>query len=124
MNMLGGGLRRGVSAASDAIAERVRSAYAKYADKLPLPLEPVLVDYAKVVRETATWLLEHENMCVGVLVLVPKSAYMLIENVAVAPEHQGTGLGHQLMEFAENEARRSGLAGHAPAARSRSGSAV
>jgi ribosomal protein S18 acetylase RimI-like enzyme len=34
---------------------------------------------------------------------------LLIENVAVDPEAQGTGLGRQLMDFAEDEARRRGL---------------
>jgi GNAT superfamily N-acetyltransferase len=31
---------------------------------------------------------------------------LLVENVAVHPDAQGAGLGRQLMEFAEEEARR------------------
>ena len=33
---------------------------------------------------------------------------MLLDNVAVHPDRQGEGLGRQLMEFAENEARKQG----------------
>ena len=34
---------------------------------------------------------------------------MFVENVAVDPECQGSGLGRRLMAFAEDRARRDGL---------------
>jgi ribosomal protein S18 acetylase RimI-like enzyme len=34
---------------------------------------------------------------------------LLIENVAVHPKAQGTGLGRRLMDFAEEEGRRGGF---------------
>ena len=33
----------------------------------------------------------------------------LLDNIAVAPAHQGMGLGRWLLEYAESEARRQGF---------------
>lgn len=92
-----------------AITACVLRAYAKYASRIAYPPKPVLADYATVVRETPTWVLEQDGQCVGVLVLVPEADQLLIENVAVDPAYQGRGLGRQLLDFAEAEARRLGL---------------
>ena len=40
--------------------------------------------------------------------MTPESFF--IENVAVAPSRQGAGLGRQLLDLAESEARRRGYA--------------
>ncbi|HET6521025.1 MAG TPA: GNAT family N-acetyltransferase, partial [Geminicoccaceae bacterium] len=45
---------------------------------------------------------------VGLIVLVDGADHLHVENVAVAPEAQGRGLGRALMAFAEAEARRRG----------------
>jgi GNAT superfamily N-acetyltransferase len=87
----------------------VKRAYAKYAGRLSAPPKPVLADYAAVVRRGSTWVLEEEGQCVGVLVLVPTTDHLLLENVAVDPVHQGRGLGRLLLELTEAEARRLGL---------------
>jgi len=44
----------------------------------------------------------------GLVVLVPKPTYMLIDNVAVLPERQHSGLGRMLPAFAEAKARECG----------------
>lgn len=93
-----------------AITLCVRRAYARYAGRLPRAPKPVLADYATVVGETSTWILAHAGECLGVLVLVVKPDHLLLENVAVDPAHQGRGLGRRLLDFAEAEARRLGLA--------------
>jgi GNAT superfamily N-acetyltransferase len=41
-------------------------------------------------------------------VLLRKADYLLLDNVAVAPERQGSGLGRRLIAFAEAEALRLG----------------
>jgi GNAT superfamily N-acetyltransferase len=46
---------------------------------------------------------------VGVIVLDRTDEGFLIDNVAVRPSHQGTGLGKLLLDFAETEARKAGF---------------
>jgi ribosomal protein S18 acetylase RimI-like enzyme len=41
-------------------------------------------------------------------VLLPKPDHLLLDNIAVAPERQGLGLGRRLLAFAEAEALRHG----------------
>jgi GNAT superfamily N-acetyltransferase len=103
-------LRRAALADAEAVAGCVHRAYARYAGRLPHPPKPVLADYARVVQDEPTWLLEAaDGACIGVLVLVPAADYLLIENVAVEPTWQGRGLGRRLLEFAEAEAVRQGF---------------
>lgn len=42
------------------------------------------------------------------LVLVPESDHLLLDNIAVRPDCQGQGFGRVLIEFAEREAKRLG----------------
>jgi N-acetylglutamate synthase-like GNAT family acetyltransferase len=104
-------LRRAEAADVAAVAACVQQAYARYADRLPRPPKPVLADYGRVVQETSTWLLEAaDGQCVGVLVLIEQPDHVLLDNVAIAPAWQKRGLGRRLLEFAEAETRRLGLA--------------
>jgi N-acetylglutamate synthase-like GNAT family acetyltransferase len=41
----------------------------------------------------------------GVIVLDRQADHLQIENVAVAPDSQGSGVGTELLDFAENRAR-------------------
>jgi len=47
-----------------------------------------------------------KSLCL--VVLVPEPGYMLLENVAVAPEKQRLGFGRRLIEFAEARSRQCG----------------
>jgi GNAT superfamily N-acetyltransferase len=69
----------------------------------------MLEDYSKVIREHQVHIAERDRRIVGALVLVDTSEGLLIDNVAVDPSLQGTGVGRRLLEFAEAEARRRGL---------------
>ena len=42
----------------------------------------------------------------GLISLIPEDHSLLVENLAVHPAAQGTGLGRALMDFAEQQARR------------------
>ena len=44
----------------------------------------------------------------GIVVLLPRTDYLLLDNIAVSPSRQGLGLGRQLLAFAEAEALRRG----------------
>jgi ribosomal protein S18 acetylase RimI-like enzyme len=44
----------------------------------------------------------------GILVLIPQEDAMLLDNVAVSPDAQGSGLGRRLVAFAEQAAVEAG----------------
>ena len=70
---------------------------------------PMLDDYAALIGKGVVTVLETEGGLAGVLVLLPSSDHLMIDNVAVHPSAQGRGLGRLLMAHAEAEARRLGL---------------
>jgi GNAT superfamily N-acetyltransferase len=90
----------------DAIHQVIRSAYAKYADRMARPPGPVLTDYGPAVAAGDVWVVGRPP--VGVLCLVSKQDSLLIENVAVEPASQGAGIGRLLLAFAEAHALERG----------------
>lgn len=90
----------------DAITALVNAAYAKYVARIGRKPYPMTVDYAVSVAEHQVWAAEADDEIMGVLVLVPSEDHMLIENVAVSPNHQGAGLGKRLLQLADGEATR------------------
>lgn len=83
------------------------AAYARYADRMDQPPAPVLRDHRQEIEAGLVWVLGEP--IVGLIVLVRDGDSLLIENVAVDPPAQGSGLGRRLMEFAERRASESGL---------------
>jgi len=60
------------------------------------------------VAEGVVWMIEDGGFVGGIIVLLPKPDHLLLDNVAVIPERQGSGLGRRLLAFAEAEALRRG----------------
>jgi ribosomal protein S18 acetylase RimI-like enzyme len=87
----------------------VNSAYKHYIPRIGRLPAPMTDDYRHHVAAGNVWLLLLDGQVVGLIVLLPKSNYMLLDNVAVAPEKQGRGLGSRLMYFAEVRTRQCGL---------------
>ena len=54
------------------------------------------------------WVIEEGSAIAGIIVLLPKPDHLLLENIAVAPARQGSGLGRRLLAFAEAEAMHRG----------------
>jgi ribosomal protein S18 acetylase RimI-like enzyme len=90
------------------VGELVRSAYGHYVDRLGRPPRPMTDDYADVVGESDVTVAERDGVIVGAIVLQVDDEGFVVDNVAVDPAHQGTGVGRALLEFAEAEARRAG----------------
>ena len=92
-----------------AVTECVRAAYAGYVARIGREPAPMTADYAALIGAGEVWLTRADDEVAGVLVLRPQPPALLVENVAVAPGHQGRGLGRALMAFAEDHARAEGL---------------
>lgn len=86
----------------------VRDAYAKYVERIGKRPGPLLDDYRRRIQEHAVWVLTANGTIAGLVVLLPEADHLLLANVAVATNFQGSGLGRRLIEFAEGEARRRG----------------
>lgn len=91
-----------------AIERLVAAAYAKYIERIGQKPSPMLADYTALVAQAAVWVLNDQSEIAGALVLLPEADHLVVENVAVAPTHQGRGFGRALLAFAEREAMRRG----------------
>jgi len=92
-----------------AIEHVVQTAYAKYVDRIGKPPGPMLDDYTTRVAEGSVRVLEDARGLAGILVVLPQAGYLLLENIAVAPERQGEGIGRRLLAAAESEALQRGF---------------
>ncbi len=92
--------RAGPSAASD-IRALTRQAYAPWVEVVGREPLPMTADYEAAVRDHLIDLAYcDENLC-GLVEMVPQPDCLLIENLAVSPDHQGQGLGTTLLRHAE-----------------------
>jgi N-acetylglutamate synthase-like GNAT family acetyltransferase len=87
----------------------VTSAYEKYVVRIGRKPKPMLTNYRVALAEHQLWVCEQERGLVAVLELIAANSYLLIENVAVSPMFQRSGLGRNLLAFAESEAKRQGF---------------
>lgn len=87
-----------------AIVERAYDVYVEQIGGRPAPMDD---DYAEKALEGQLFVAEENDLgVVGLIVLASKPDHLLIENVAVDPHHQGTGIGRALLAHAEIYARR------------------
>ncbi|MEJ0017711.1 MAG: GNAT family N-acetyltransferase [Acetobacteraceae bacterium] len=103
-------IRRALAAETDTVRDVVCAAYAPYIPRIGKPPGPMLDDYARRIAAGEAWVLDEGGRIVGVLVLEQTADGFLLDNIAVLPDCQGKGFGHELLLFAEAEARRGGFA--------------
>ncbi len=84
-----------------AIDQIVAAAYAHYVPRIGRKPGPMLEDYVSHIIDGHVYVLEYQQSIQGLLVLVPEEHCLLLENVAVAPQAQGRGLGKIMLEFSE-----------------------
>jgi GNAT superfamily N-acetyltransferase len=92
------------------LREVAEAAYARYTPRIGRPAAPVSADYAGAVGRGEVWVAAGDRQILGLLVLIERPGHLLLENVAVRPAAQGQGIGSRLLELAEREAARLGLA--------------
>ena len=91
------------------VRDLVRMAYSKYVERIGKEPAPMLEDYDALIRAGEVWVWDEGREVLGVLVMRSADDHLLVDNVAVAPGHQGRGLGRELLAFAEERAEREGL---------------
>lgn len=90
---------------ADALTTLANSAYRHYVERMGAAPAPMLADYAALVDSGQVWVADHDGVLLGLLVLTLEPDHVLLDNLAVSPEAQGTGIGTRLLEFAEEYAR-------------------
>ena len=101
-------IRAAAAADVSVIGQIVDQTYRHYIPRIGKPPGPMLDDYAARVSEGVVWVIEEGSTIAGIIVLLPRPGYLLLDNIAVAPARQGAGLGRRLLAFAEAEAVRRG----------------
>ena len=101
-------LRQATSTDRRAVEDVVRRAYSHYASRIGREPGPLLDDYGSLIEAARVHVVERDGSIQGILVLIPESDAMLLDNVAVVPDAQGSGLGRRMLEYAEQAARAAG----------------
>ena len=104
----GFGIRRAVDADAEGVAACVNAAYQHYVARNGKVPGPMRDDYGAVIRQRETYVAFIDHTIVGVLVLDRTEEGFLLENIAVLPGLQKTGVGRALLELAERAAAQQG----------------
>lgn len=91
------------------LTDLVDAAYRHYVQRLGGPPRPMTDDYAEVIRRKTVTVAERAGEIIGLAVLGVDEEGFHIDNVAVHPSHQGSGVGKTLLEHAEIAARQAGF---------------
>jgi ribosomal protein S18 acetylase RimI-like enzyme len=91
------------------VAAIAHAAYSKYVPRIGREPPPMLADFAAEIAAGHVAVIEVARAVEGYLISRPKAEAYFIDNIAVEPARQGLGLGRQLMDYAEREARRHNL---------------
>jgi ribosomal protein S18 acetylase RimI-like enzyme len=90
-----------------------RAAYAKYMPRIGREPAPMAADYEAEVAAQRVVVIDPDAGVSGYMVAWPEADAYFIDNIGIAPNAQGRGLGRQLIEHAAAEAHRL----HLPALR-------
>ena len=111
MTTAGSRLRPGRPDDATALTRIATAAYARYVPRIGQPPAPMLDDYARVLATAEVRVAEDDDgRPVGFAVLVERPNHLLLENLAVHPDHQGRGIGTALLDHVENTALERQLA--------------
>lgn len=102
-----GTVRRATAGDVDAVKALVDAAYAHYVARIGVRPAPMENDHAAQIAAGEVYVVGTPPA--GAVVLVPRADHLYLDSVAVAPVHQGTGLGRVLLAYAEEHARGLGL---------------
>jgi ribosomal protein S18 acetylase RimI-like enzyme len=101
-------IRAGRAADVPTVRDIVERAYGVYVERIGRRLVLMDHDYAEKVREGHLFVAD-DDAVIGLIVLIRQRDHVLIENIAVDPPWQGTGVGRALLDYAEADTRRQQL---------------
>ncbi len=103
-------IRKALSSDVEQVRICARRAYEKYVARIGREPAPMVADYETQIRDGLVWVSEARDGTVqGFAVFYPRDNHVHLRNLAVAPEHQGNGVGKRLITFCEDTARAMGL---------------
>ena len=102
-------LRRASDQDADILLAFQREAYAHNRELLGVEPLPLRADYHEIIATKECWLSETGTRVDGALIIEVENEALLIWSIAVSPRMQGTGLGGQMLKFAEKRAHELGL---------------
>jgi ribosomal protein S18 acetylase RimI-like enzyme len=88
-----------------AITNITKAAYTKWIAIIGREPMPMTVDYSAAINKNIFDLAEINGAPVGLIEMIDEGSYLMIENLAVLPAHQGYGLGKLLLQHAEQVAK-------------------
>ncbi|MEM7058716.1 MAG: GNAT family N-acetyltransferase [Pseudomonadota bacterium] len=92
-----------------AVERIVAEAYAPLAARMDKPPAPMLDDYPARIAEGVVDVFDRDGAVLGMIILVDQPGALMLENVAVASEARGQGVGGRLIAHAEDVARSRGF---------------
>ena len=95
-------IREAGLADADKISGCMRESFKKYIPLIQQEPEPMVLDYADVIREKSVFVLEENSEFIGALVLADgDETYMWLDIVGLYSQYQNKGYGKKLIEFGE-----------------------
>ena len=91
-----------------AVIEIVQAAYTPYVSRIGREPAPMLDNYEVLISDGRVTVAERDDVVLGLVVLVPQPDALRLDNVAVAPDAQGGGVGKRLLRFADDAAIAAG----------------
>lgn len=86
----------------------MQHAYSRYVSRMGREPGPMSDDYLPLIEAGRVQAIERGSSVRGVLVLIPERDAILLDNVAVDPDAQGSGLGRRMLEYAGRAVRAAG----------------
>ena len=93
-------IRRAISSDADQLSRLADDAYRHYIDRIGRPPAPMLADFNRHISDDIVFVAIDEVIC-GYAVLCHDAAGWRLDNIAVAPKRQGSGVGASLIRHSE-----------------------